>query len=319
MAITDRQTGFESALAIKAPCYVASTTNLALSSTQVIDGVTVSTGFRVLAKDQTDATENGIYICQSSSWARAPDFDGSRDAMPGTYVYVDRGSLYGGTFWLANSSATTTRITVGTDDISWSRVVLELVGISSYWQTVLLNTTALASRSDLGFPTTSVDNSLLRSNATAGVYQDSTWILGDGSTLTAGGPFLSSAINMGDALLTRPVVIDGAERAHTIGSVTATALALDYSSGHVFRFTVASSTDLAITVANPPASTNAGHLTLFITNGATQAIVWPEPTYWSGGSGPSLTTGLDIVELMTYSAGSTWFGFAVGTAFSTAS
>ena len=95
MAATDRLGGSESSLAIKAPCRVISTANITLSGLQVIDGVTLSDKDRVLVNGQTAAAENGIYIASASGWVRASDFDGARDAIKGTLVWVDEGTTYG--------------------------------------------------------------------------------------------------------------------------------------------------------------------------------------------------------------------------------
>jgi len=94
MTVTSRLIGVPGFVSIKDPCIVASTTNLVLSSSQVIDGVAVSTGDRVLAKDQTDTTENGIYVVNSGNWTRSADFNGKRDAMQGTLVLVLSGSSF---------------------------------------------------------------------------------------------------------------------------------------------------------------------------------------------------------------------------------
>src|SRR5579864_243524 len=57
----------ETAIAIKAPCLVATTgNNITLSGAQTIDGVAVSNNSeRVLVKDQTTASQNGIYIAST--------------------------------------------------------------------------------------------------------------------------------------------------------------------------------------------------------------------------------------------------------------
>ena len=121
---TDRLFGLTTAVAVKAPALCASTANLTLSSTQVIDGVSVSTGDRVLVKDQADATENGIYIVDSSTWSRAADVDGSRDLVVGTVVYVSTGSTantnFERFFVFESTSSTSSRITPGTDTITIS-------------------------------------------------------------------------------------------------------------------------------------------------------------------------------------------------------
>jgi hypothetical protein len=85
---TDRMDGAIASLAIKAPCRVATTANITLSGLQTINGVTVVAGDRVLVKDQTTTTHNGIYVAATGAWERAKDFDGNRDAVQGTIVLV---------------------------------------------------------------------------------------------------------------------------------------------------------------------------------------------------------------------------------------
>jgi hypothetical protein len=94
MTVSNRITGVETSLGIKAPCRVATTANILLDgSVTTLDGVTLAAGDRVLVKDQTDETENGIYVVQTSgAWARAEDFNGSRDATKGTMVLVTDGA-----------------------------------------------------------------------------------------------------------------------------------------------------------------------------------------------------------------------------------
>lgn len=62
---------------------VASTTNLTLSGTQTIDTVAVVAGDRVLAKDQSSASANGIYVVAAGAWTRATDFDDSVEVSSG--------------------------------------------------------------------------------------------------------------------------------------------------------------------------------------------------------------------------------------------
>jgi len=54
---------------------VATTANITLSGTQTIDGVAVVAGNRVLVKDQTTQSQNGIYVVASGAWTRATDAD----------------------------------------------------------------------------------------------------------------------------------------------------------------------------------------------------------------------------------------------------
>lgn len=51
----------------------ATTANITLSGLQTIDGIAVTAGQRVLVKNQTTQSQNGIYTAASGSWSRATD------------------------------------------------------------------------------------------------------------------------------------------------------------------------------------------------------------------------------------------------------
>src|SRR3546814_9591335 len=59
-------------------------------------GVAVVDGDRVLVKDQTSGVENGIYVVRATAWERARDFDGARDTVQGTRVFIVSGALGAG-------------------------------------------------------------------------------------------------------------------------------------------------------------------------------------------------------------------------------
>jgi hypothetical protein len=114
--ITDRFTGLKSGLAVKAPVKAATTTNITLSGEQTIDGVSIVSGNRVLVKDQTTGSENGIYVADTSSWSRAADFNGTGDAIQGTLILVAQGTVASGFLY----KVTTASFTIGTDSIAFS-------------------------------------------------------------------------------------------------------------------------------------------------------------------------------------------------------
>lgn len=114
---TDRLQGLTTSIAVKGPCRVATTANITLSGLQTIDGVAVLAGDRVLVKDQTAASENGIYTVASNEWVRALDFDGSRDVVGGTFVRVISGSVNARTVWVVDGSAP---LTPASDAITFS-------------------------------------------------------------------------------------------------------------------------------------------------------------------------------------------------------
>src|SRR5712672_2824549 len=79
-------------LAIKAPARVATTgSNITLSGLQTIDGVALAVGDRVLVKDQTDATTNGLYNAATGPWRRTLDANNNSEWTKGMMVLVTDG------------------------------------------------------------------------------------------------------------------------------------------------------------------------------------------------------------------------------------
>ena len=81
-------------LDVKDSVRVATTANITLSGTQTIDGVSLVAGDRVLVKDQSTASQNGIYEVASGSWTRATDADNtpSGEVTSGMFTFVEEGS-----------------------------------------------------------------------------------------------------------------------------------------------------------------------------------------------------------------------------------
>lgn len=82
--------------------------NITLSGTYTLDGFSLSVGDRVLAKDQTTASENGIYIAAAGAWTRATDMDSSAKILAGLQVGVLNGTVNGGTYWRMTTTGTPT-------------------------------------------------------------------------------------------------------------------------------------------------------------------------------------------------------------------
>ena len=82
-------------LDVKDSCVAATTANItistALNNGDTLDGVSLSTNDRVLVKDQSTASENGIYVVGSSP-ARAADLAASADAA-GFFTFVEQGTV----------------------------------------------------------------------------------------------------------------------------------------------------------------------------------------------------------------------------------
>ena len=96
----------------------STTANITLSSLQTIDGISVAAGDRVLVKNQTVASGNGLYIAATGAWTRTTD-GGNGSITPSTTVMVEEGSTLAGTQWRV---ITTGAIVVGTTSIAWSQI-----------------------------------------------------------------------------------------------------------------------------------------------------------------------------------------------------
>lgn len=103
-----------SGLRVLASCTLATTANVTLSGEQTIDGVLTS-GTRILVKNQSTASQNGIYVTSSGAWSRATDCDAASEITTGAYTYVTSGSTNAGTSWTQTQAVTT----IGTDSVQW--------------------------------------------------------------------------------------------------------------------------------------------------------------------------------------------------------
>jgi len=68
----------------------------------------------VLVKNQSTASQNGLYIVAGSGAAsRAPDADTSAEVTKGMFVFVESGTSNGGTAWVVTAAGT-----LGTDPVA---------------------------------------------------------------------------------------------------------------------------------------------------------------------------------------------------------
>lgn len=149
--LQDRFRAASPGVAIKAPCRLATTANITLSGLQTIDGVTTAAGDRVLVKDQTTGSENGLWVAAAAAWARAVDFNGQYDVVTGTLVRITHGSTYANSYW---EVSTDSDITVGTTSLSFQRsdLAIATADATPFIETLLDDADAASARSTLGVP-----------------------------------------------------------------------------------------------------------------------------------------------------------------------
>ena len=102
----------------KDPVRAATTANITLSGAQTIDGVSVIAGDRVLVKDQSAGSGNGIYLAAAGAWTRATDFDAAAEVL-GATVFVSEGTTNGNSQYKMTTDAP---ITLGTTALVWAQV-----------------------------------------------------------------------------------------------------------------------------------------------------------------------------------------------------
>ncbi len=110
-------------LDVKDSVVAASTGNGTLSSAytngDTLDGVTLATNDRILLKDQSTGSENGIYTVNSSGApTRATDFDANAEVTSGAFTFVTEGTANGDSGFVLT---TNDDITVGTTAMTWAQ------------------------------------------------------------------------------------------------------------------------------------------------------------------------------------------------------
>ena len=106
----------------KDACRAASTANVNIASAPAtLDGVTLASGDRILLKNQTTASENGIYVFNGTGNAltRSTDADEDAEVTQGLSTYVVSGTVNQRTGWLLS---TVDPIVVGTTSLTFVQV-----------------------------------------------------------------------------------------------------------------------------------------------------------------------------------------------------
>jgi phage-related tail fiber protein len=104
-------------LSVKTAVRVATTANITLSGIQTIDGVLLVAGDRVLVKNQTTTSQNGVYDAASGAWARSADSDAGSELVNAFY-FVTLGTTLQATGW---TQSTPGPITIGSTAIVFNQ------------------------------------------------------------------------------------------------------------------------------------------------------------------------------------------------------
>jgi hypothetical protein len=104
-------------LDVKPACRLASTGNIVtLSSLLTVDGVVTVAGDRVLIKDQTTASQNGIYVVAAGAWTRSTDCATWQDLFS-AYTTITAGTTLAATNYVCTIKPGGT---LGVTNVTWS-------------------------------------------------------------------------------------------------------------------------------------------------------------------------------------------------------
>jgi len=86
------------------------------ATTNSLDGVTINIGDTVLLKDELNSQNNGLYVFTENGYERSPQMNQASQVTPGNIVYVNSGTINGGSSFMLfddpnNSSGTNNEVT----------------------------------------------------------------------------------------------------------------------------------------------------------------------------------------------------------------
>lgn len=175
-------------LAMEASVKAATTANITLSGAQTIDGVSIVAGDRVLVKNQSTGSQNGVYLCvDPGAWTRESAAWG-----PGTAFAVEPGgTANGGTVWMLT---TPPPIVIGTTSLAFA-----LISSDFFAQFISLTDTFSSYAGLAGRPlrVNATEDGIEATDAAATIrsWINSVRVATDGSDIT-----IATALNSGDTL-----------------------------------------------------------------------------------------------------------------------
>jgi hypothetical protein len=105
-------------LDVKESVRVASTEDLVLFGEQEVDGIPIVSGDRILVKNQSFKSQNGIYVISEENWQRSPDANSNSEVTSGMFCFVEEGETNANSGWVL---ATKRPIVLGATELDFSQ------------------------------------------------------------------------------------------------------------------------------------------------------------------------------------------------------
>jgi hypothetical protein len=192
-----------------------------------LDGVALAAGNRILLKDQTTGSQNGLWVWNSSATAltRPTDFATGATEEPGAGVFVEAGTVNANSLWVMNNTA---NVTVDTTAETWAQAS----GTSLSFTAPLTKTGSVVS-----LPTLPVANGGTGSTTAAGAR----------TNLSATGKY---ATTVGDGASTSIAVT------HNLGTTDVTVNVYDMATGNLelAQVTITGTNTLNVVFGSAPAA-----------------------------------------------------------------
>jgi len=264
-------------LDVKASVRVATTENGTLATDfdngSVIDGVTLATGDRILIKDQTDATANGIYVVQASGApTRSLDMNEGSE-FPSAFTFVEAGTSNADKGFVCTNNS----VTIGVTEITFSQfsgagTFVAGNGLTLTGNSFSINTGVTADLTTAQtFTNKTLTSPTLTTPTVTGLKLDDSSIVFEGTandhetTLTVTDPTADRTITLQDATGTLAFTSDIETSIDAFGNAVTggTGITASYAStNNVLTITNAGVTSLAGTADQVIASTSTGAVTL---------------------------------------------------------
>lgn len=210
-------------LDVKASVRAASTGNVALASPGAsIDGVTLSNGDRILLKNQSTASQNGIYVFNgaASALTRASDADSSAKVTGGLFTFVEEGSVNADSGWILSTDGSITLDTTSLTFVQFSGAgqITAGNGLSKSGNT--LSAVGTSNRISVGAGGIDIDSAYVGQNSitTLGTIATGTW-QGTAIAVAYGGTGATTAANARSNLAAAGVYRTTFSNASLVGGV----------------------------------------------------------------------------------------------------